>query len=149
MAYTEKWSKTLDATKDIQKLCDEVKSQVERKTDKKCEEFKAVKYRELTNIQFGVSFNWLIKLHPTYNGGTFQVYAVERMTNKKYQEFEAVLSRDQIVAGQNFLIKVRVGGDNYIHLLVYQTLPCNGGWLQLQSVQEDKTKDDPLEPFNN
>ncbi|XP_073344986.1 cystatin-B-like [Pagrus major] len=74
---------------------------------------------------------------------------VEGKTNKIYQEFRAVSSRNHIEDRKNFLIKVRVGERNYIHLQVYQALPCNGGWLQLSGVQEDKTPDDGLEPFNN
>ncbi|XP_073344166.1 cystatin-B-like [Pagrus major] len=74
---------------------------------------------------------------------------VEGKTNKIYQEFKAALSRDQLVNGTNFLIKVRVGERNYIHLQVYQALPCHGGHLELSGVQGEKTQDDPLEPFNN
>ncbi|XP_073343890.1 cystatin-A1-like [Pagrus major] len=95
------WSHTMDATKETQCICDQVKS------------------------------------------------LVEGNTNKIYQEFRAIKYRVQVVAGTNYLFKVCVGGPNYIHLFVFQALPCNGGWLQLSGVQEDKTKDDPLEPFNN
>ncbi|XP_030254237.1 cystatin-B-like [Sparus aurata] len=74
---------------------------------------------------------------------------VEVKTNKIYQEYRAVLFRNQLVAGTNFLFKVRVGDPNYIHVQVCQALPCNGGWLQLSGVQEDKTQDIPLEPISN
>ncbi|XP_030254227.1 cystatin-B-like isoform X1 [Sparus aurata] len=74
---------------------------------------------------------------------------VQEKTSKTYQEYRAVLFRDQLVAGKNFLFKVRVGDRNYIHVQVYQALPCNGGWLQLSGVQEDKTQEDPLEPISN
>ncbi|XP_023263666.1 leukocyte cysteine proteinase inhibitor 1-like [Seriola lalandi dorsalis] len=65
----------------------------------------------------------------------------------KYPEFIAVKYRVQIVAGQNFIIKVHVGGVNYIHLSVFQALPCDGGQVVLRGVQEHKTEDDPLVPF--
>ncbi|XP_073344872.1 cystatin-B-like isoform X1 [Pagrus major] len=74
---------------------------------------------------------------------------VEGKTNKIYQEFKAALSMDHILAGHTYLIKVRVGERNYIHLQVYQARPCDGAWLQLLGVLEDKTQDDPLEHFNN
>ncbi|XP_070842512.1 cystatin-B-like [Chaetodon trifascialis] len=74
---------------------------------------------------------------------------VEKRTNKKYVEFKAVKYRLQIVAGQNFLIKVHVGGVDYIHLLVFRALECDGGRVELTGLQEHKTKDDPLEPFHN
>ncbi|XP_073344168.1 cystatin-A1-like [Pagrus major] len=74
---------------------------------------------------------------------------VERKTNKIYQEFRAVEYRDETVNGKNYLFKVHVGGPNYIHLFVFQALPCNGGHLELRGVLEDKTKEVPLETFNN
>ncbi|XP_023263654.1 histone H1-like isoform X1 [Seriola lalandi dorsalis] len=43
--------------------------------------------------------------------------------------------------------KVHVGGVNYIHLSVFQALPCDGGQVVLRGVQEHKTEDDPLVPF--
>ncbi|XP_035512259.1 leukocyte cysteine proteinase inhibitor 1-like isoform X1 [Morone saxatilis] len=72
---------------------------------------------------------------------------VEQKTNKIYVEVRAVEFRIQIVAGTNFLIKVDVGGENYIHLLVFKALPCNGGGIELLKVLEDKTKEEPLVPF--
>ncbi|XP_042366663.1 stefin-C-like [Plectropomus leopardus] len=39
------WSKTLDATADIQMLCDQVKKEVEKITGQDYKVFKAVKYR--------------------------------------------------------------------------------------------------------
>ncbi|XP_044195636.1 cystatin-B-like [Thunnus albacares] len=89
---------TLDATKEIQKLCD-------------------------------------------------QVLKVEKKTGKNFKEYVAVKYREQIVAGTNFLIKVHVGGVQYIHLSVFEALPCNGGAVELNGVQDDHTKDDPLVPF--
>ncbi|XP_051266571.1 cystatin-B-like isoform X1 [Dicentrarchus labrax] len=93
------WSETMEATEDIQKICDQVKPLVEQKT------------------------------------------------NKIYMEFRAVEYRSQIVAGTNFLIKVHVGGEKYIHLFVFRALPCYGGGIELCKVQEDKTKEEPLVPL--
>ncbi|XP_051266572.1 cystatin-B-like isoform X2 [Dicentrarchus labrax] len=72
---------------------------------------------------------------------------VEQKTNKIYMEFRAVEYRSQIVAGTNFLIKVHVGGEKYIHLFVFRALPCYGGGIELCKVQEDKTKEEPLVPL--
>ncbi|XP_073344629.1 cystatin-B-like [Pagrus major] len=66
-------------------------------------------------------------------------------TNEKYKEFRATKYKQQVVAGKNFLIKVHVGGDNYIHMSVFQGLPCYGGRVQLTGVEKDKKADDPLE----
>ena len=48
-----------------------------------------------------------------------------------------------------FFLQVCVGGPNYIHVQVFQALPCYGGHHELSGVQEDKTQDHPLEPIRN
>ncbi|XP_041823521.1 cystatin-B-like isoform X3 [Melanotaenia boesemani] len=73
--------------------------------------------------------------------------AVEEKTGKCVDEFKATKYRSQVVHGINFLIKVHVGGENYIHLHVFRALLCDGGLIQLVAVEQHKTKDDPLEPF--
>ncbi|KAF1386315.1 hypothetical protein PFLUV_G00093380 [Perca fluviatilis] len=73
---------------------------------------------------------------------------VEEETGKKYVEFKAVKYRSQVVAGTNFLIKVHVGGANYIHLEVFRDLPGNGGKVSLTNVEAHQTKDSPLQPID-
>ncbi|XP_041823520.1 leukocyte cysteine proteinase inhibitor 1-like isoform X2 [Melanotaenia boesemani] len=73
--------------------------------------------------------------------------AVEEKTGKCVDEFEATKYRPQVVHRNNFLIKVHVGGENYIHLKVFSALPCNDGLIQMVALQQNKTKDDPLEPL--
>ncbi|XP_072546797.1 cystatin-B-like [Salminus brasiliensis] len=87
------------ATPEIQKICDEVKSQAEAKAGKK----------------FGV--------------------------------FVAKSFSSQVVAGTNYFIKVHVGGDEYIHLRVFKTLPHDGGALKLHGVQTAKTHKEPISYF--
>ncbi|XP_077952767.1 cystatin-A-like [Gasterosteus aculeatus] len=94
------WSETKEATKDTQKICDQVKDQVEK---------------------------W---------------------TGQNYRTFKAVVFREQIVKGKNFLIKVFAEDDDYLHLSVFEALPCDGG-IELKGVEQHKTKGDPLEPFTN
>ncbi|KAL7374318.1 hypothetical protein ABVT39_026374 [Epinephelus coioides] len=94
------WSETKNATDEIQKICDQVKDQVEAIADRKYTVYRAVKYRS------------------------------------------------QLVAGENFLIKVDVGED-YDHLSVYRKLPCDGGEVVLRGVEQHRTKDAPLVPFTN
>ncbi|XP_076617585.1 leukocyte cysteine proteinase inhibitor 1-like [Chaetodon auriga] len=74
---------------------------------------------------------------------------VEERAQIKYVEFKAVKYRRQLVHGENFLIKVHVGGVNYIHLLVFRAFDHDEGGVKLTGVQQHKTKEDPLEPFNN
>ncbi|KAK0146959.1 Cystatin-A5 [Merluccius polli] len=68
-------------------------------------------------------------------------------TARNYVNFEAIAYRSQVVAGINYFIKVNVGGSDYIHLVVFEQLPCHGGEYILQGVQQGKTLDDPIEDF--
>ncbi|KAG7999394.1 Leukocyte cysteine proteinase inhibitor 1 [Nibea albiflora] len=61
------WSETLPAGEDIQRICDEVKPQVEEKTGKKYETFRAVQYRS----QVVAGTNYLLKVH---TGGTNYIH---------------------------------------------------------------------------
>ena len=61
-----------------------------------------------------------------------------------YSEFEAVSYKTQVVAGTNYLIKVKVGNDQYVHIKVYEKLPCNGGEKELKLAEGGKTLADPL-----
>ncbi|XP_034056373.1 cystatin-B-like [Gymnodraco acuticeps] len=72
---------------------------------------------------------------------------VEKQTKQKYVVYKAVKYRAQLVAGQNLTIKVFAGEEDYIHLSVFQQLPCNGGKVELHNVEVGKTKDDPLGTF--
>ncbi|TDH10011.1 hypothetical protein EPR50_G00093120 [Perca flavescens] len=71
-------------------------------------------------------------------------HQVEKKTGANYVEYKAVKYRSQVVAGTNFLIKVHVGGANYIHLEIFRALPCNGGKVSLTNVKAHQTKDSPL-----
>ncbi|XP_031706071.1 cystatin-A-like [Anarrhichthys ocellatus] len=73
---------------------------------------------------------------------------VEEKTHENYREFKAVKYIYQIVKGENYVIKVHVGGEDYDHLNLFQALPCDRGEIVLHDVLQHKTKDDPLIPFN-
>ncbi|KAM9832936.1 cystatin-B-like [Syngnathus typhle] len=91
------FSAVKDADKDIQKICDDVKSQAEQKT-----------------------------------GKTYKVFI-----SKSY--------RSQVVSGTNYLIKVHVGGDDHVHIRVFQRLPHTGKGPELVSIKESKTSADILD----
>ncbi|XP_077096443.1 cystatin-B-like [Siphateles boraxobius] len=55
--------------------------------------------------------------------------------------------RHQIVAGKNYLVKVKVGVEKYLHVMIFQALSCHGEKLTVLGVQYPKTASDPLEPF--
>ncbi|XP_047646915.1 cystatin-A5 isoform X2 [Phacochoerus africanus] len=72
---------------------------------------------------------------------------IEEETKKTYKKFEAILYRSQVVAGIIYYIKVDVGDNTYIHIIVFQNLPQLNEPLKLSGYQVDKTKDDELKPF--
>ncbi|KAG8450066.1 hypothetical protein GDO86_002619 [Hymenochirus boettgeri] len=61
--------------------------------------------------------------------------------------FKAIEYKTQVVAGTNYFIKVHLGGDKYVFIRVYQTLPHEGSKLRLDGFQLDKTEDDEIEYF--
>ncbi|XP_062844900.1 cystatin-B-like [Trichomycterus rosablanca] len=72
---------------------------------------------------------------------------VEEKTGKKFEEFKATSFSAQTVAGTNYFIKVKVGGDDYLHVKVFRSLPSDGYKLNMQGVQSPKTHKDPIDYF--
>lgn len=69
---------------------------------------------------------------------------VEAALNSKYTVYEPVSYKTQVVAGTNFIIKVKVDGDKYIHIKVFRPLPCNGTQLELLEQSAGHTLTDQL-----
>ena len=68
----------------------------------------------------------------------------EEKLGATFNEFEAVKYKTQVVAGTNYLIKVKVGPEEYVHIKVWQKLPCYGGARELTQANGGKTLADPL-----
>ncbi|NWI27625.1 CYTB protein, partial [Sula dactylatra] len=72
---------------------------------------------------------------------------LEGKVDRMYGIFKAIIFKTQVVAGINYFIKVQVAEDEYVHLRVFQSLPCENKRLRLDGYQTNKTKDDPLVYF--
>ncbi|XP_015282882.1 PREDICTED: cystatin-A-like [Gekko japonicus] len=72
---------------------------------------------------------------------------LEARENKSYPVFTATEYRSQVVAGTNYFIKMDVGHGEYVHIRVFQALPCNNGDISLTGYQTGKTASDPLSYF--
>ncbi|XP_047424709.1 cystatin-A5-like [Mugil cephalus] len=72
---------------------------------------------------------------------------VEERTKKKYEIFRALQYRSQVVEGTNYLIKIHAGGFSYLHVMVFEALPCYGGEKSVTGVQQGHTSQDDLKPF--
>ncbi|XP_063058371.1 cystatin-B-like [Engraulis encrasicolus] len=69
---------------------------------------------------------------------------VEKHANKAYDVYTPKAFREQVVAGSNYFVKVHVGGEEYIHLRLFQDLPCNGGKREVHSLATNKTAADEI-----
>ncbi|NP_001395794.1 stefin A2-like 3 [Rattus norvegicus] len=71
---------------------------------------------------------------------------LEEKTNEKYEKFEAVQYKVQVVAGNNYFIKVDVGCGCYLHLRVFSGISRENN-LELHGYQTNKTENDELTSF--
>ena len=68
----------------------------------------------------------------------------EKALGETYGEFEAVKFTKQIVNGTNYNIKVKVGGEKYVHIKVHVPLPAKNAPNELLEQCKDRTLADPL-----
>ena len=68
----------------------------------------------------------------------------EQKLGATFSEFEAVKYKTQVVAGTNYMIKVKVGPEQYVHIKVWKKLPCYGGAKELSEAIGGKTLADAL-----
>ena len=69
---------------------------------------------------------------------------VEEELGETFQNFQAVLYSTQVVAGTNYLIKVYVGNNRYVHIKVHVPLPFTKRPNQLMKCEGEKTFYDSL-----
>ena len=56
---------------------------------------------------------------------------IEGTMNATYTDFEAIDYTSQCVAGTNFVVRIKVGGDVHISVTIFRPLPCNGTELEV------------------
>ncbi len=59
-------------------------------------------------------------------------------------EYQAVVYTKQVVAGMNYKVKVRISGEEYIHIKVYVPLPHTGNPPSLSQLERGKSLNDGL-----
>nr|XP_056705210.1 cystatin-A-like [Euleptes europaea] len=72
---------------------------------------------------------------------------LEARENRSFPIFTAVEYRTQVVAGTNYFIKIDVGHGVYVHVRIFEPLPCNDTEVSLTSYQTGKKANDPLDYF--
>ena len=68
---------------------------------------------------------------------------IEERTNEKYNVFEAISFKSQVVKGVNYVIKVLVGDEKYIHIRIY--VPLGNEEKKILEVLTKKELEDPLD----
>lgn len=69
---------------------------------------------------------------------------IEEHLNATFSVFEPLKYTSQVVAGSNYLVKIKVDGEKYIHVKYHKPLPCNGTELVLMQATQGHTLDSNL-----
>ena len=69
---------------------------------------------------------------------------VEGFLGASYTTFEPISYTTQVVAGTNYLVKVKVGDNKYVHIKIWKRLPHEGETTELTEASGNKTEDSQL-----
>ncbi|XP_043556909.1 cystatin-A1-like [Chiloscyllium plagiosum] len=72
---------------------------------------------------------------------------IEEKANRTYDVFVVKSFKTQIVAGINYFMKIHVGGDDYIHVKIYEDLPCRNSKKEVSDIKTNKLHTDDLVYF--
>ena len=71
--------------------------------------------------------------------------AIETIAGRTFTVFEPVLIKVQVVSGLNYLVKILVDNDEYIHVKLYLPLEYNDNKIaKIDFVKTGKTLDDKM-----
>jgi cystatin-A/B len=69
---------------------------------------------------------------------------IESNLNKTFTTFEPVSYKSQVVAGTNYLVKIKVDDGDYLHVKIFKALPCYGGNTELKEATAGHGETDTL-----
>ena len=69
---------------------------------------------------------------------------VEGSMGKTTEEYVAICYKTQVVAGLNYKVKVKIDGEAYIHVKIFEPLPHTGQFPSVSGVEQGMTADSPL-----
>ncbi|XP_053561788.1 cystatin-B [Bombina bombina] len=72
---------------------------------------------------------------------------IEKQSGKNFGKFIVVSFKTQVVAGTNYFIKIQVGGNEYFHVRIHESLPHDGKKVTLSGFKECKTKEEEIGYF--
>jgi cystatin-A/B len=72
--------------------------------------------------------------------------AIEAELGQEFQNFELVNYSTQVVAGTIYLMRVKVDGEEYLHVKIIKPLPHTNQPPAVMSVERGMTLDSPLLP---
>ena len=74
---------------------------------------------------------------------------VEARLAKELPVFHAVAFQTQVVAGVNYLMKVQIGDDEYVHVKIHKPLPHTQQEPFLMAMDVNNTADSPIVHIEN
>lgn len=69
---------------------------------------------------------------------------IEDKVQSSFELFEPISYKSQVVAGTNYLVKIKVGEGEYVHAKIYKTLPHAGSKLSLTDATTGHTEQTEL-----
>ena len=71
---------------------------------------------------------------------------IEVNEGQSFDIFKPISYRSQLVNGQNYLIKVQIGEDEFLHMKAYKPFSFTDDQPSLVTYETEKSLDDPLDP---